>query len=98
MIVHRHVNNFIEDDRELSFDLVVNNEANSFTYGGGRVVIPKPFTPEALETIIVARVKALVDGEDIGRTKAPWGALAIDAVQSGRAVRNIVERARGTQV
>jgi hypothetical protein len=87
----RHLNNVVETDADISFDLVVRDERDFQTYGGGRVTVSKPVTDSALIEAVNAAVSAIVAEGDWAFPKtAPLG-----LVDDSRLVaRNLQEQVR----
>ena len=74
----RHVNNFVETPTEVSFDLVVRDEEDKYTYGGGRVTLPKPLTDAQLPAVIEDAVAAIVDRGNAAFPKVPPATRPVD--------------------
>ena len=94
----RHISNVREDATTISFDLVVRDEANVLTYGGGRVTLTKPIDPglripvgfsqEELAVEVDKAVEAIIKDGDLAypKTRPSVGDEPADYVRRLRSV------------
>lgn len=67
----RHLNNVVETDTEVIFDLVVRDEKDHYTYGGGRVTLRKPISDAQLDSLLDVAIASIVDRGDAAFPKGP---------------------------
>lgn len=87
----RHINNVVETDAEVSFDLVVRDENDQYTYGGGRVTLRKPIADGQLPVSIDDAVANIVARGDAAYPKERPAQAPDDACLVARRLRDVTK-------